>query len=97
MRGSGECFWRWDFPGPIDHESPSYIEVGKAAGQIHVEPIEAGDRIAESIACQRRRAGIHALAPGECALGLKAVAHAFGQLKLEGIKIGAPLIKHSAH
>src|SRR6266436_4252567 len=83
-------------PVTVHNESAPNVEIREATGQSHVEPVQAGNRIAEGVARNRCRASVNALSPGISALDLEAMAHALGQLQFESVKVGAPLIEHSA-
>src|SRR6266851_9406223 len=94
---AGEGFGSWNIPSAIDDQRAPDVEVGGPAGQFHVEPVEAGNRIVEGVAGESGRAGVHAFSPGVCALHLEAMAHALGQLQFESVEVRASLIKHSAN
>jgi len=94
--GAGEGFGGGNVPGAVDDQRAVDVEIGGPASQSHVEPVETGDGIAESVACNSGGTSVDAPPPGKCALHLEAMAHALGQLRFKGIKVGAALIKHSA-
>src|ERR1700682_299562 len=47
---SAPGFGRRNFPGAIHHQRASNVEIGKTAGQFHIEPVQAGNRIPECVA-----------------------------------------------
>jgi len=74
-----------NLPKSVDHQAVRHVEIGQTAAQVRIEPVQTGDGVPKSVADQRCRVDVNALAPSVGCLELHAVAHLLDQLGLEGM------------